>query len=106
MYTTDELQYAINKVNVKCLICPKSIGPLNYHKTISAMIPNLPNQVGCPKISTMAKLQYILQRICICNKKFEEPEMYHLNFCQNNTNFFINNKLIIKKHSYLTFRFI
>jgi len=41
LYTATELEYALNKVNVTCLICPRQIGPLNYHATISKMIPNL-----------------------------------------------------------------
>ena len=30
MYTAPELEYAINKVDIKCLISPQSIGPLDY----------------------------------------------------------------------------
>lgn len=41
LYTARELEYAINKVNVKALVCPKSVGPLNYEKIINEMIPDI-----------------------------------------------------------------
>ena len=41
LYTAKELEYALAKVNVKCLICPKEIGPLKYNQIIRQMIPNL-----------------------------------------------------------------
>ena len=41
LYTPSELEYAINKVDVTALICPKEIGPLDYHATIQQMVPDL-----------------------------------------------------------------
>ena len=35
MYTAPELEYAINKVDIKCLISPQSIGPLDYRLVAS-----------------------------------------------------------------------
>ena len=41
LYTPKELEYAINKVDIAAIICPKEIGPLNYHNTIQKVIPGL-----------------------------------------------------------------
>ena len=41
LYTARELEYALDKVDAKLLVCPKTIGPLNYDATIRQMIPDL-----------------------------------------------------------------
>jgi len=41
LYTASELEYAINKVDIAALICPKEIGPLDYHGTIQQLAPDL-----------------------------------------------------------------
>ena len=43
LYTAPELEYAIQKVDITAIICPKEIGPLDYHATIKQMIPGLEN---------------------------------------------------------------
>ena len=43
LYTAPELEYAIQKVDISAIICPKEIGPLDYHDTIKQMIPGLEN---------------------------------------------------------------
>ena len=47
MYTARELEYAINKVGISGIICPKEIGPIDYHKQISIMSPLLENCNHC-----------------------------------------------------------
>ena len=37
LYTAKELEYAINKVDVKILICPKSVAALDYEKIIGKL---------------------------------------------------------------------
>lgn len=44
LYTARELEYAINKVNVKALVCPRSVGQLNYENIITQMIPDIAEQ--------------------------------------------------------------
>ena len=41
MYTARELEYACNKVNITGILCPKEIGPLDYHAKIEEMCPFL-----------------------------------------------------------------
>ena len=50
LYTAQELEYAINKVDIAAIICPKEIAHLDYHDTIQKMIPGLTT-------STRGKLQ-------------------------------------------------
>ena len=44
-------------VSVKCLICPKEIGPLQYHSTIKQIIPDLDEQnrlaINSSKVPTL-----------------------------------------------------
>merc|ERR1711935_753284 len=44
MYTARELEYACNKVNIAAIVCPKEIGPLDYHAKIEEMCPMLQTQ--------------------------------------------------------------
>ena len=41
LYTAKELEYSVNKVDIAAIVCPKEIGPLDYHATITEMIPDL-----------------------------------------------------------------
>ena len=34
----------MNKVNAKALVCPKELGPLNYHGALKSLIPDLESQ--------------------------------------------------------------
>ena len=59
MYTARELEYALNKVDARMLVCPRfassfllcitvfpfrGIGPLDYEQVLKDMIPNLDTQ--------------------------------------------------------------
>ena len=44
LYTAPELEYAINKVNAKILVAPKSIAALDYHKLVKVLIPDIDEQ--------------------------------------------------------------
>ena len=37
LYTTRELEYALEKVDAKMLVCQKTIGPLNYHAKVQEL---------------------------------------------------------------------
>ncbi|KAK9890742.1 hypothetical protein WA026_012090 [Henosepilachna vigintioctopunctata] len=40
-YQIPELEYSINKVGIKCLICPDKIKRMHFHDMLSEMIPDL-----------------------------------------------------------------
>ena len=62
LYTSRELEYALEKVDAKMLVCPKTIGPLNYHAKVQEMIPNLAEQdrfgLNVPSVPTLKKVVY------------------------------------------------
>ena len=62
LYTTRELEYALEKVDAKMLVCPKTIGPLNYHAKVQELIPNLAEQdrfsLNIPSVPTLKKVVY------------------------------------------------
>ena len=62
LYTTRELEYALEKVDAKMLVCPKTIGPLNYHAKVQELIPNLSEQdrfsLNVPSVPTLKKVVY------------------------------------------------
>ena len=61
LYTAYELEYAINKVGIKILVCPKSVGDaLNYHKILTVMIPDLETQ---DKFNLNSKNVDVLEKI-------------------------------------------
>merc|ERR1712227_73070 len=62
LYTARELEYALEKVDAKMLVCPKEIGPLDYDTTIRQMIPDLENRnsmnLKLPKLPLLEKIVY------------------------------------------------
>ena len=60
MYTASELEYAINKVEVKILICPQTSSIRNYGKIIFELISDIserdPHHLKCPKLKTLNKI--------------------------------------------------
>mgnify|MGYP000540639690 CR=1 FL=1 len=62
LYTARELEYALEKVDAKILICPKEIGPLNYDETIRQMIPDLNTRnwenLKLPNLPKLEKIIY------------------------------------------------
>ena len=60
LYTAPELEYALNKVNVKVLICPETIGALDYYSILQDLIPNLEkrdrNNLKVPSLKTLEKI--------------------------------------------------
>jgi acyl-CoA synthetase (AMP-forming)/AMP-acid ligase II len=62
LYTARELKYALEKVDAKLLICPKVIGPLKYHETITQMIPDLSTRdkhdLKVSSLPTLKKIVY------------------------------------------------
>ena len=62
MYTARELEYAVNKVKIAGILCPKEIGPLDYHAKIEEMIPNLqmskPGQLNFENVPSLRSVTY------------------------------------------------
>ena len=61
LYTASELEYALNKVEVKVLICPQTLGPaLDYEAILKTMIPDLEerdrNCLNVPSLKTLEKI--------------------------------------------------
>ena len=65
LYTVPELEYAMNKVGAKALVCPKELGPLNYHAALTSLIPDLDKQDKFNlKSSAMPNLKTIVYYTC------------------------------------------
>ena len=60
LYTAHELEYALNKVKVKVLICPQTIGALDYGNILTELIPDLASRdrfnLKCKNIETLEKI--------------------------------------------------
>ena len=60
LYTAPELEYALNKVNVKVLICPETIGALDYYSILQDLIPDLEkrdrNDLKVSSLKTLEKI--------------------------------------------------
>jgi len=65
LYTVPELEYAMNKVGAKALVCPKELGPLNYNAALTSLIPDLDKQDKFNlKSSAMPELKTIVYYTC------------------------------------------
>lgn len=60
-YQVPELEYTMNKVGVKCLVCPDKVKKTNYYKMLNELIPGLESsEVGKLNSSLLPSLKSVI----------------------------------------------
>ncbi|XP_045473088.1 medium-chain acyl-CoA ligase ACSF2, mitochondrial [Harmonia axyridis] len=74
-YQVPEMEYSINKVGVKCLICPDKVKKMNYYEMLNTLIPELENsEAGQLNSSRVPSLKSL---ITISEDNFKGSYNYH-----------------------------
>ena len=78
LYTTKELEYTINKVGIRAIICPEETSRASFHERVDELV-NLDKQslgaINAPNVPTLKSIVYH-KRKTRTNAVFDFDELY------------------------------